>query len=185
MSQLIYCVTGKMAAGKNYICEQFKKQGWTSLDADILVHDAIDMAKDKILSTFEPYAKEKNIKLKKDSDGSIDRRALGELLFSMPNLLKIQESIVYTIITEQIKKYIEEHPQENIIINATVLYKTPELMNLCQKILYVQAPFHIRLYRARNRDNLPFNNILKRFYTQKNLLKEYKKTGIPLEIIKN
>lgn len=185
MSQLIYCVTGKMAAGKNYICEQFKKQGWTSLDADLLVHDAIDMAKDKILNTFEPYAKEKNIKLKKDSDGSIDRRALGELLFSMPNLLKIQESIVYTIITEQIKRYIEEHPQENIIINATVLYKTPELMNLCSKIIFVQAPFFTRLKRARNRDKLPAKQIVKRFKRQKNLLHNYKKTNIPIEIVKN
>lgn len=182
---MIICVTGKMAAGKNYICSQMQKQGWTSLDADIFCHDAIDSAKDKILDTFEPYAKQQNIKLQKDSDGSIDRRALGKLLFSMPSLLKIQESIVYTIVTEQFKNYISKHPDENIIINATVLFKTPELMALCEKIIFVTAPFFTRLKRARKRDNMPVSQILQRFYRQKDLLKNYKKTKIPIEIVKN
>lgn len=181
----IICVTGKMASGKNYICEQYKKQGWTSLDADILVHGAIDIAKDKILDTFSPYAEQQNIKLKKDSDGSIDRRALGKLLFSMPNLLQIQENIVYSIITEQIKEYIQNHPDENIIINATVLYKTPELMSLCSKIVYVKAPFFTRYKRALHRDKIPPKDILKRFKSQSGLLKNYKKTKKTIEIINN
>lgn len=184
MSEII-CITGKMASGKNYICEQYKRNGWTALDADILVHSAIDIAKDKILDTFGPYAEKEHIKIKRDSDGSIDRQALGKLLFSYPSLLEIQESIVYAIITEQIKDYIQKHPEENIIINATVLYKTPELMNLCSKIIFVKAPFFTRLKRARTRDNLPTSQILARFKRQKNLLYNYKKTKIPIEIVKN
>lgn len=178
----VICVTGQMAAGKNYICSQLEKLGWASVDADILVHQAIEIARDRILDKFEPYAKEKKIKLNK-GDGSIDRRALGELLFSMPGLLKIQESIVYPIITKMLEDFIYEHPKT--IINATVLYKTPDLLNRCGAIVFVTAPLLTRIKRAKKRDNLPLKQILKRFYSQRNLLKNYKKSNKPFFIIKN
>lgn len=181
----LICVTGKMASGKNYICSKFEKEGWVSLDADIYVHKAIDIAQDKILDTFGPYAEKQNIKLKRDSDGKIDRQALGKLLFSMPSLLEIQENIVYAIITEQIKEYIESNRNKKIIINATLLYKTPELMNLCEKIIYVKAPFFTRLKRAHARDNLSYIEILKRLKKQTGLLHHYKKTGIKIIILDN
>ena len=176
-------VTGPMAAGKNYICKKLElEEGWASVDADLLVHGAIEIAKDRILDTFTPYAEEHNIKIAR-TDGSIDRRALGQLLFSIPELLKIQESIVYPIITKQIDDFINEH--EKTIINATVLYKTPDILNRCDKILFVTAPLLTRLHRARTRDHLPYSQILRRFWVQRNLLKEYKKSDIPIEIIQN
>lgn len=182
---MVIAVTGKMAAGKNYVCSQLEKEGWSVVDADLVVHEAIDLAQDKIITTFEPYAKEHNIKIKKDSNGtvSIDRRALGQLLFSMPNLLKIQESIVYPIVIKKIEDFINSH--DKTIINATVLYKTPELLHQCEKIIFVDAPFLTRLKRARKRDNLSVKEILKRFYSQRKLYQEYEKIGIPITTWKN
>ena len=179
---VIIAVTGPMAAGKNYICKQLEKEGWAAIDADILVHDAIEIAKDRILNTFTPYAEEHKIKIAR-TDGSIDRRALGQLLFAIPELLKVQESIVYPIITKWIDDFIKNH--DKTIINATVLYKTPDILKRCEKILFVTAPFWTRLRRARQRDHLPYRQIFRRFHAQRNLLKEYQKSGIPVEIIKN
>lgn len=178
----LLCVTGKMASGKNYICSQLEKEGWSSIDADILVHKAIELAKDKILETFTSYAQKQNINIK-NTDGTINRRALGQLLFSVPELMKIQESIVYPIITEMIEEFIKEH--DKTIINATVLYKTPKLLHKCNKIYYVKASTIKRLIRARKRDNMSYKEILKRFYSQRKLLSNYKNAGIPIEIIKN
>ncbi len=178
----VIAVTGPMAAGKNYICNQLKEEGWAAVDADILVHDAIELVKDKILQTFIPYAESQNIKLT-HTDGSIDRKALGSLLFSFPELLKIQESIVYPIITKQIENFIDGH--DKTIINATVLYKTPDLLARCEKIIFVTAPYFTRLRRARRRDHLPLRQIIRRFHAQRNLLNEYQKTNIPIEIIYN
>ena len=180
--QSIIAVVGPMAAGKNYICSQLEKEGWSSVDADILVHSAIEIAKDRILETFTPYAQQQNITITR-ADGTIDRRALGKLLFAVPELLAIQESIVYPIITKQIEDFISEH--EKTIINATVLYKTPALLARCQKILFVTAPLLTRLRRARTRDHLSYRQILRRFHAQRHLLREYQKTGIPIEIINN
>ena len=178
----VIAVVGPMAAGKNYICSQMQKDGWSSVDADLLVHEAIELVKDKILETFIPYAESQNIKLT-NPDGSIDRRALGQLLFSFPELLKIQESIVYPIITRQIDNFINGH--DKTIINATVLYKTPELLARCEKIIFVTAPLLTRLRRARHRDHLPLRQIIRRFHAQRHLLREYQRTGISLEIVRN
>ena len=52
----VIAVVGPMAAGKNYICSKLKEEGWAAVDADLLVHDAIELVKDKILQTFIPYA---------------------------------------------------------------------------------------------------------------------------------
>lgn len=178
----IIAVVGPMAAGKNYICAKLEREGWASVDADFLVHEAIEIAKDRILDTFIPYAQQQNIKIT-NNDGTIDRRALGKLLFAIPELLTIQESIVYPIITKKIDDFIEEN--QKAIINATVLYKTPELLKRCQKIIFVTAPLLTRLRRARRRDHLSYHQIFRRFHAQRNLLKEYQKSGIPIEIIKN
>ena len=178
----IIAVVGPMAAGKNYICKKLENEGWSAIDADLLVHDAIELAKDRILETFGPYAKEQNLQIQKE-DGSIDRKALGSLLFSDPQLLQIQESIVYPVITKKIEDFIAAN--EKTIINATVLYKTPDLLARCEKILFVTAPYFTRLGRARRRDHLPLRQILRRFHAQRHLLKEYQKSGIPVEIIQN
>lgn len=175
----VVAVTGPMASGKNYICSQMEKDGWASVDADILVHDAIELVKDKILAKFVPFAEQQHIKLTNE-DGTINRRALGRLLFSFPELLQIQESIVYPIIIQQILEFINEH--EKTIINATLLYKTPQLLVYCDKVIYVTSPFFKRLIRARRRDKLPISQILKRFHAQRNLLQEYQKK-VPKEKI--
>lgn len=178
----VLAVSGKMASGKNFICSKMKELGWASIDADILVHDAIDLAADQILQAFGNIAKEKNINLV-TTENKIDRRALGSILFENKALLAKQESIVYPIITEKIKAFIQENPKA--IINATVLYKTPELLNCCQAVLYVKAPFIKRLCRAKKRDNLSIKQILKRFKSQKKLFVEYKNTGAKIIVICN
>ena len=181
---MIYCITGPMAAGKNYICKIYEKRGFICIDLDKLTHNIIEKARNEILESFKTIAEKLGINLLKE-DGTINRKALGKLVFSDARLLKQHESIIYSYIIEDVKKIIEENSNMPIIINATVLYKTPELLQMCSKILYVNAPSFIRLIRAKKRDKMPIFQILRRFWVQKNLLKEYKKFNIPLTIFNN
>ena len=82
-----------------------------------------------------------------------------------------------------VKDFIQTH--EKTIINATVLFKTPELLNMCEYVLFVKAGLIKRIIRARKRDHLPYKQIFKRFYAQRNLLKDYKKTGTSIRIVRN
>ena len=185
---MIICVTGGMAAGKNFICSQMEKQGFVAIDLDKTAHTAISLCTKQILEAFGEEARARGISLQ-NSDGSLNRRALGQIVFSDKNLLARQESIIYPKIIELVNQFIEENRGENVILNATVLFKTPELLSQCEKIIFVTAGFFTRLRRAKKRDGLPLKQILSRFKSQKNLLSEYQKAAaklaIPLEIVRN
>ena len=182
----VIAVTGRMASGKNAVCQILSQNGAVCVDADILVHAAIKNQNDKILQTFTPFAQQKNLIIQND-DGSVNRRALGELLFSDPNLLKMQEDIVYPEVTALTKEFINHNQKSGklCVINATVLYKTPELLDLCDFIIFVDAPFIKRFLRARKRDGIKTSVLLKRFSAQKDLLNEYKACGKKIFVLKN
>ena len=190
-----------MAAGKNYICSLLTEvrhceqseaisspNAFVSLDLDKTAHEAITLCTPQILAEFAPLAQERGINLQ-NPDGSLNRRALGAIVFSSPQLLAKQEAIVYPKIIELTNQFIEENREKSVILNATVLFKTPELLLQCEKILFVTAPLLKRLFRAKKRDKMPFRQILARFKSQKNLLSEYKKIAeahdIPIEIVRN
>lgn len=177
-----------MAAGKNAVCRILEERGFIALDADRQVHGAIEKAAPEIIKTFSKEANAQNITLT-DENGRINRRELGRLLFTSKELLSKQESIVYPVIIEETKRFIQKQQEQkkeaDIILNATVLYKTPELLNLCKYIIYVDAPKITRIVRALKRDRMPLRQILSRFATQKGLFSEYKKTGVPIIKITN
>lgn len=186
----IFCVTGRMAAGKNFVSSFFERKGFLSIDADKLVHKVIDLKTSEILEVFEPYAKDFNRTssvpvVLKNPDGKLNRRELGRLLFCNPELLCKQEALIYPALAQETERILRENPEKNIILNATVLYKIPEMLNLCSKIIFVDAPFFTRLKRARKRDKMPFRQIIARFRTQKNLFDEYFKSGIPVLKVNN
>lgn len=184
-SPAVICLCGQMAAGKNFVAERLcSTEKCVSIDLDKTVHAAIKCLEPQILQTFAEDAKKAGLVLQ-NQDKSLNRRALGSLVFSSPALLKKQENLVYPKTVFLVKQFLAEHKDRTVLLNATVLYKTPELMNLCSKIYFVTAPFVKRLLRARRRDGLPLMQILRRFNAQKKLLAEYKKTEIPLILIKN
>lgn len=181
--RLILAVTGSMAAGKNYVSNLLEKKGFLAIDADKCVHQAIEEAKDQILEAFLPIAKEKNIQIQ-NPEGTINRKNLGSILFSDEKLLQKQESIVHPKVNEIFNRFIDENLEKNIVLNATVLYKTP-VINRCDAIIFVKAPIITRFFRAKRRDNLPSREIFKRFASQFKIFAKYKFLKSDIYIIWN
>lgn len=173
-----------MAAGKNATAKLLEKRGWLCIDADTLVHEAIEREADKIIRIFSQDAKKRGIDIVRQ-DGSVDRRSLGKLVFSDASLLAKQEAIVYPSIEKCAMQKIDPHEAKNIALNAAVLYKTPTLMRMCGAILYVEAPLLVRLLRAKKRDGDAVRAICKRFRAQRGLYRSYEQTGIPIVKLRN
>lgn len=185
---MVLCVTGPMAAGKNYISSLIEKmvlngKPFVSIDADIAGHVAVDNSSGKILEAFGALAAQKGISLA-DENGKILRRNLGSILFENPELLKQHESIVYPEITNIIEDFINSSSDKNIIVNATVLYKIP-LVKKMDAVIYVDCPWPVRLWRAKKRDGMKISQILARFKSQRCLYSAYKKTGVKIYRICN
>ena len=97
-----------MASGKNYICSKMEERGFLSLDLDKVAHEAISISTPEILKVFKGEADSRGISLLK-ADGTLDRRALGQIVFSSDELLARQEGIIYPKIIQSTKQYIEEN----------------------------------------------------------------------------
>lgn len=172
-----------MAAGKNAASEILESEGFISIDADKVVHEAVEKAKDKIIETFSQEADKRKIKLLND-DETVNRRELGRLVFSDSSLLKKQEEIIHPVVDGIINDFIDVNSDKSIVVNATVLYKTP-VIKRCDCIIFIDAPFLIRLFRAKKRDGMKINQIISRFKSQKNLFTKYKICGADIYRVRN
>ena len=175
---MVLCVTGPMAAGKNATSSILEKMGFVSIDADLIGHDAVEICKEKILEEFSSLAQKNKIQLL-NPDGKINRKNLGQLLFKDEMLVKKQENIVFPYINSVLEKFIDENSKKNIVVNATVLYKV-NAMKKIEKILFIDSPAIVRFFRAKKRDKMKSLLIIERFFSQRFLFSQYKKTGIEI-----
>ncbi len=163
-------LTGPMCAGKNRVGEILSRRGWFVVDSDPVAHRALEDVKERVFAAFGPTAETRGISLE-NPDGTVNRRALGSVLFSDPSALALHESIVYPRINELLGEQIDAHP-EGIVINAPLLHKSP-IVDRCDLVIFVTAWLPIRLFRAIRRDSLPIRQILARFYAQGDLYAQY------------
>ncbi|MBQ9238774.1 MAG: dephospho-CoA kinase [Treponema sp.] len=177
-------VTGQMAAGKNAVAALLETRGWKTIDADTVTHDVIETAAADITALFRDDAAARGISLT-NHDGTINRRAVGKLVFQNPALLAKQEALVYPEIIAHISAFCRAHEAVGAVINATVLYKTPQLLERCTAVLFVRAPFLVRLRRARRRDHMPYRDIIARFWSQRRLKEKYRAAGARVIIVQN
>ena len=103
---MVICVAGPIAAGKNFVCSILEERGFFCLDADQEIHKIIGDKQAEILSRFSQIAASRGINLLA-ADGSLDRRALGKLLFKDSALLAEQEKILYPEFVARVQALID------------------------------------------------------------------------------
>lgn len=176
-----------MCAGKNRVGELLATRGYIVLDTDPVAHQALHAVKDAVLLAFTGEAVKQGLCLT-NNDGSINRRALGALLFSDPQLLSRHEGIIYPKIDELINEFIREQATKDscpgIVINAPLLHKSA-VLSRCQLVIFVHANLFLRIFRSRRRDKLPFIQIFRRFYAQRNLFSQYFSKGVDILKVNN
>lgn len=181
---MILCVTGPMAAGKNVAASILEKKGFVAIDADVLGHRAVKECTEQILCEFSDEAQKRGVSLL-SSDGTLNRRVLGSIVFESRKLLARQEQIVYPVIRRLLAEFIRENAGKDIAVNATVLYKLPDMQNIIERILYIDAPLPLRFIRAMKRDKTGIIQIYRRFSSQKNLFAKYKNTNTDIRRVWN
>lgn len=148
-------LTGKACAGKNYIADIFEEKGFMVVDVDKLGHQALINKQDEVVTTFGKEILNK---------GVIDRRILGNIVFSSKDKLRKLETIVHPEIKELCKSIIKEN-NKNIILNAAILQRG-KLLEFCDKVIFVTAPFKLRYKRSKVRDKRSLIWFLKRNFAQ-------------------
>ena len=180
-------LAGQSCAGKNVAAAFLAERGFPVIDADEVTHTVIEEASQDIIAHYSADARLRGLCLE-TSDGLLDRRNLGVLLFSAPSLLKTYERFILPLIARRMRLLIgqvfEQAPSLPIVLNAPTLHKTA-LISECAFIIYIEAPYILRLLRCKKRDGLPLRHIFTRFLRQQDFLSQYLSQNADIERVKN
>ncbi len=134
-------ITGGVGAGKSSVLEILKtKYGAKILLADLVAHELMEPGSEGLKRIVDALG---NGFLK--GDGSVDRKALADLLFRDPQALKQVNSIIHPMVWEYMKSSARESEQSLIVIEAAVFDTAPA--GLFDEIWYVYTSEENRIRR--------------------------------------
>jgi dephospho-CoA kinase len=153
-------ITGNYCAGKNHVASILERLSIPVLDVDKLGHHAIETEKELLLERFG------NDILSQNGSMSIDRKCLGNKVFGRQKELQALEEIIHPVVNRETLAWINTRSETVCVINAALLHRS-SAFEILDAVIIVEAPFFVRLLRARKRDHLPWTALLKRFKSQK------------------
>lgn len=139
-------IVGKSCCGKNYISQIIQDMGFEVWDLDLLSHEALDANIAKIEETFG-----KDVICFEKGTFHVSRKALSKIVFQKAFMRKELENIVYPWITEKIISHEKNFPKKVLFVNGALLRRS-KIDSLCKAVIYVNAPYEVRLKRALLRD---------------------------------
>lgn len=144
-------VTGSIASGKSLLCQHLvDAHGARHIDADKHVHTMYEPGKpafDRIVAEFGERVV--------GSDGYIDRKALGDIVFGKPDLLAALRTAIGDIEAEFIRllKELKHDPAPIAVFEAVRLFEGP-YMPLCDAGWLVTTEDETALSRLMSRNDL-------------------------------
>ena len=158
-------LTGGIATGKSTVASLLKLHGFRIIDADEIAHKILDSLADEIKNLFgDKYIK----------DNKVDRKKLGELIFSNKDKKKVLEELLHPKIKEKITN--ESIKQDSFsfpyFIDIPLFFENKNYPIKNSVVVY--APKDLQLKRILKRDNLTKENALKRINSQIDIEKKKK-----------
>ena len=157
-------LTGTYCAGKNHVSSLLEAQGFPALDLDKLGHQVIEAEREQLLRCFG-----KDILA---PGGAIDRKRLGEKVFGNPEKLAVLEEIIHPAVNRETLSWINSRNEKACVINAALLHRS-SAYEILDAIIIVEAPFPVRLLRAKKRDHLSWPALFRRFRSQSDFQSQY------------
>lgn len=154
-------LTGNSGCGKGAVASVMAEQGALILDCDKIAHENMmpwGAAYSDIVTAFG-----KDI-LK--SDGEIDRKVLGSVVFNDRDKLELLNTVTHKYITEEVKRRIGLNEDKKCIVIDAPLLIEAGLDKICDRIWAVYAPLETRIKRVMSRDNIDRESVILRFKNQ-------------------
>ena len=141
-NSLVIGLTGNIATGKSTVLDYLAHLGAYIIDADKLAHQS--MAPDgpafqAVVAEFGPDIL--------DADQTIDRKALGRIVFTNADLLNKLEQIVHPAVFKMTLRLVETAPSSVIILEAVKLLEAGPMFSQCDEVWVVTARPEVQLRR--------------------------------------
>lgn len=147
MKKTVVGLTGQSGAGKTTISDAFRENGFEIINCDIVAREVTQAGNEccKGLAKIFPDCF--------DDGFALDRRKLGEIVFSDKNKLQMLNDTIYPFINKLIDEKINATESEFVLLDAPTLFEAGA-DKLCSVIVSVVADFGIRLERITKRDGI-------------------------------
>jgi dephospho-CoA kinase len=141
-------VTGRIACGKTSVLEILREKGVETIDADLIYHELI-RPKLPLWETLRAAFGEGIIA----SDDQIDRKALGAIVFSDPELLRRLDEITHPAVINDIDRRIAASTADVIAVDGVKLVESGMDL-LCDVVWRVTCEHATQKERLTRRDSI-------------------------------
>lgn len=157
-------LTGGIGSGKTTVTDYLISRGFHVLDADKIAREIVLPGSEILIQLTALFGK--GILME---DGSLNRKKLGEIVFSDPEKKKTLDAVMHTrileLIHERIIQFREDGEKKIIFIDAPLLFETG-LNNSTSEVWVSDVDDETRIKRIMARDGLKREDIEKRIITQ-------------------
>ncbi|MCS6825304.1 MAG: dephospho-CoA kinase [Caldilinea sp.] len=127
-------LTGNIGTGKSTVLRYLAERGAAVIDADALAHQAIVPGGPAYQAVVDLFGTQILA-----ADGSIDRKALGAIVFADAAKLAQLEAVVHPAVFELAQRILNETDAPVVVIEAIKLLESGRLLKLCDEIWVVTA----------------------------------------------
>ena len=149
-------ITGKIGSGKTSLCNIIKKIGYKVYESDKEVEKLLKRA--QIIEEVKLLYKGK-IRNLIDNNGNINKKILGDFLFSNINELDKLEKLLYPLLEGQKKKFVEENSNEEFIFFDIPLLFEKKMHKKFDKIIFLDVSKEIQEKRVLKRKGMTKNKL--------------------------
>ena len=158
---IIIGLTGTIGAGKSTIIQWLADRGACVVDADQLTREVQQPGEDAYAAIVEAFGK--GIL---QSNGEIDRAALGAIVFADAEKLKQLEAIVHPSVYARFAERVDACNAPVLVIEAIKLLETGRLVPFCDEIWVVTVSEQVQLERLLRERGMTENEARRRIANQ-------------------
>lgn len=164
-------LTGNIASGKSSVGKLLKENGLPVIEADRIGWEILERKEiiQEILDVFGNILK----------DGKVDRKKLGNIVFSNKRKLKIFNALVHPPLLQKLKREIDKRSGKVIVVNAALIFEW-EIEHWFDKIILVTSEKKKRIDRLL-KNNLTRKEAIQRINSQMDEKEKIKKSDFIIE----
>lgn len=153
-------LTGGIGSGKSEVARLLAEHGAPIIDADALAREVVAPGTPGLAEIVATFGDEVLL-----PDGSLDRPALGRIVFADPEQRRRLEKITHPLIGEETFRRMDAYADHPVVVHDVPLLAEGRMEGLYDCVIVVEAPQEIRLERLEQR-GLPRTEAEGRMATQ-------------------
>jgi len=172
-------LVGKSCSGKNYVGALLEGMGFEVLDLDVLGHEGLSANADAIESVFG-----RDVMVEEGGVLHVSRKALSKKVLDDPSLRKALEDVLYPWMERRILGREALCCGSVLVLNGALLHRAG-MDRLCKAVIYIDAPYEVRLKRALERDGVSKEAFQKREAAQEDVDFRSNAYACPVFVVEN